>query len=133
MDKNVPEMSSSRPYLVRAVYDWIVANDLTPYVLVDAENDESVVPVEHVNNGKIVLNVSPAAVRTLEIGDEQLQFETRFSGKPMTVIAPIQAVLAIYAKENGRGMVFTEEGDGGKPPPDPIRLKTKKPKLRVVK
>ena len=127
-------MTSSRPYLVRAVYDWIVANNLTPYVLVDAENEASVVPVEHVNNGKIVLNISPAAVRILEIGDEQLQFETRFSGKPMTVIAPIQAVLAIYAKENGRGMVFTEEGDGGKPPPpEPIPLKTKKPTLRVVK
>lgn len=135
MDKNEAGMSSSRPYLVRAVYEWIIDNSLTPYILVNAGNESAIVPVEHINNGKIVLNIAPSAVRNLDMGHESFQFDARFGGKSMTVSAPIEAVLAIYAKENGRGMVFTEEGDGGNPPPAPTKLKTKskRPNLRVVK
>jgi stringent starvation protein B len=133
MDKNDPGMSSSRPYLVRAVYEWITDNSLTPYILVNAGNESAIVPVEHINNGKIVLNIAPSAVRNLDMSNDGFQFDARFGGKSMTVSAPIAAVLAIYAKENGRGMVFTEEGDGGSPPPAPTKLKTKRPNLRVVK
>lgn len=136
MESNEQEMTSSRPYLIRAVYAWITDNDLTPYILVNAENESAIVPVEHINNGKIVLNVSPGAVRNLDFGNEQLQFNARFRGKSMAVTAPINSVLAIYAKENGRGMVFTDEGDSGNnsPPTTPTASKkVRKPVLRVVK
>lgn len=125
-------MTSSRPYLIRAVYDWITDNSLTPYILVNAENDNAIVPQEHINNGKIVLNVSPNAVRNLDLGNELLQFDASFQGRSMAVAAPIDAVLAIYAKENGRGMVFSDDGENPTTPPEP-QNKSKKPSLRVVK
>jgi stringent starvation protein B len=134
MNKDI-KMTSSRPYLLRAIYDWIVDNNMTPYLLVDATGDAVQVPVEHVNNGKIILNISPAAVMGLKLGDESVNFNARFSGKPMYINAPIKSVLAIYSKENGRGMVFSEEDDGGSPPePEGGSPKqSRQPKLRVVK
>ena len=127
-------MTSSRPYLLRAIYQWIVDNHMTPYLLVDANGEAVQVPTEHVNKGKIILNVSPTAVMGLELGDESVNFSARFSGKPMYINAPIKAVLAIYSKENGRGMVFTEEDDAGPPEPDGGGAKEpRQPKLRVVK
>ncbi|KPJ87536.1 MAG: peptidase [Gammaproteobacteria bacterium SG8_11] len=128
-------MTSSRPYLLRAIYEWIVDNNMTPYLLVDATADAVQVPTEHVNNGKIILNISPAAVMGLELSDQAVSFNARFSGKPMFVNVPIMAVLAIYSKENGRGMVFTEDNDDGSPDdggPGP-ESKESKPTLRVVK
>jgi len=135
MDKEL-EMTSSRPYLIRAVYDWITDNALTPYILVNAENDQAIVPQEHINNGKIVLNVSPNAVRNLDLGNDMLQFDASFQGRYMAVAAPIDAVLAIYAKENGRGMVFSDDGETPTTPPttpEPSPSRAKKPSLRVVK
>jgi len=88
------EMSSNQPYLLRALYDWIVDNSLTPYVLVNAEAERVDVPTQYIENGKIVLNLSPAAVSSLELGNDFVIFNARFSGKPTDVSFPISAVLA---------------------------------------
>jgi len=121
------DLSPNQPYLLRAIYEWIVDNDLTLYLLVDASNDDVHVPRQYVENGKIVLNIAPRAVNHLELSNESVNFNARFSGKPMDVVFPIDAVLAIYAKENGQGMIFNE-GDGEPSPPKPD-----KPSLRIVK
>lgn len=102
-------MTSNRPYLLRALYDWICDNHLTPYVLVDASGDDLNIPHEFVEDGKIVLNISPSAVRDLDLSNDYINFKARFSGQSMNVYFPNEAVLAIYAKENGRGMIFPEE------------------------
>ena len=123
-------MNSSRPYLMRAIYEWIVDNSMTPYLLVNAEHPHVVVPEEHVNNGKIILNVAPEAVQELNMAGEEVSFNARFSGKPMHVSVPISAALAIYARENGRGMVFNDDDDHT---PEPSKDKPNGPQLRVVK
>ena len=125
-------MSSSRPYLMRAIYEWIVDNNLTPYLLVNAADPDVQVPVEHVNNGKIILNIAPDAVQNLDMAGNEISFNARFSGNPTHVFLPISAALAIYARENGRGMVFNDEDDT---PPDPEKEKDKSsaPNLRIVK
>ena len=102
-------MNSNRPYLLRALYDWICDNRLTPYVLVDARGDDLCVPRDFVEDNRIVLNIAPAAVRELELGNERVCFKGRFSGRRLPVHFPVAAVLAIYARENGRGMIFPEE------------------------
>ncbi len=113
-------MVSSRPYLIRAIYDWIVDSNLTPYILVDAEAANVTVPTEFIQEGRIILNVGPNAVRGLELNNDWVMFSARFSGVSMDVSLPPTAVLAIYAKENGRGMVFNEEefGEDEDTPPD---------------
>lgn len=129
-------MTSSRPYLIRAIYDWVVDNGLTPYLLVNAEGSGVVVPTEHVQQGKIVLNVAPRAVTALDLGNEAIAFRARFSGVDTAVQFPVQAVLAIYAQENGQGMAFTEGdgGDGGDNGPSGADSdKPKRPALKVVK
>lgn len=130
-------MSSLKPYLIRAIYDWIVDNSLTPYLLVDAEGDGVVIPRQYVNDGKIVLNLRPQAVQGLALGNQTIEFNARFSGHPMQVHIPVRSVLAIYAQENGKGMIFEEEGEDETPPPrntsttePPVR---KRPDLKVVK
>lgn len=125
-----------KPYLVRALYDWIVDNDLTPYLLVDADRPGVVVPRQYVQDGKIVLNLKPQAVNSLALGDRSIAFSARFGGTPMQVDIPIGAVLAMYAKETGKGMVFENEEDGEAPPPEPsppAQPKPKAPFLKVVK
>ena len=102
-------MNSSRPYLLRAIHQWIVDNDCTPYLLVNAWGEGVQVPMDYVENDKIVLNVGPSAAHRLELGDDAVTFDARFGGKPMSVIAPIGSILAIYARENGQGMLFTED------------------------
>lgn len=128
-------MTPSQPYLLRAIYDWIVDNQMTPYVLVNAENEYAYIPRDYVENGKIVLNVGPIAVNALELGNDYVAFNARFAGKPMEVSFPVNAVLAIYAKENGQGMVFNEADDT--PPPDDDGpdddSKSGKPNLKLVK
>jgi len=104
-------MTLSRPYLVRAIYDWLVDNNLTPYLLVDAENTEAVLPQEHVQDGKIILNISPVAVEGLRLDNDCVSFSARFSGKAMDLYIPIQAVMALYSMENGKGMMFPDEGE----------------------
>ena len=128
-------MTSSRPYLIRALYEWIVDNGMTPYVLINAEDEQVVVPRQFVENGKIVLNINPSAVQNLQLGNDYLELDARFSGSPMHVSVPFMAVLAIYARENGKGMVFNEEESGGDGPPSGggEEDKAKRPQLRVVK
>ena len=103
------EMTSSRPYLLRALNEWILDNDLTPHIVVDASQENVVVPTQYVESGKIVLNISPGAVSGFDISNEFISFSARFSGKAMDIFVPVSAVLALYAKENGQGMVFNEE------------------------
>ncbi len=100
---------SKRPYLLRALYDWINDSDLTPYVVVAADSEQVLVPRDFVNEGRIVLNVSPMAVRNLVIGNDVLTFDGRFSGSPYAVSVPIGKVLTIYAKETSEGMMFDLE------------------------
>ena len=124
-------MTSSRPYLVRAIYEWIVDNELTPYVVVDAETKDVSVPQQHVKDGQIVLNISPIAIHGLLINNQSIEFQARFSGRAHKIYAPVKAITAIYAKENGRGMVFGDEDDGdGAPEPD---KPAGKPNLTLVK
>lgn len=102
-------MSSNRPYLIRAYYDWIVDNNLTPHLVVDATQEGVVVPPEHVKDGQIVLNISPSACGNLQLGAVDIEFDARFSGVPRHLIIPCSCVLAIYARENGAGTMFPKE------------------------
>lgn len=127
-------MTSSRPYLLRAIYEWLLDNQLTPYILSDATQPEVVVPEKFVENGKIVLNIAPEAVRHLRLGNDAVEFDARFSGLVFHVWVPIAAVESIYAQENGRGMVFPSEEDIDPPPAStPPPVKKGKPKLSIVK
>ena len=124
-------MTSLKPYLIRSIYEWILDNQLTPHLLVDAENVDAILPTDYIEDGKIVLNLRPEAIQGLTLGNEEIQFNARFSGKATYISTPTTAVLAIYAKENGKGMVFdSEEGQDDTPPPE---KKPSKPQLRIVK
>lgn len=128
-------MTSSRPYLIRALYQWIVDNGVTPYILVDAEVEGVDVPAQYIQDNKIVLNIAPMAVQGLTLGDEVISFSARFSGKSVNLLVPTQAVMAIYARENGQGMMFNEEPGSPTPPDDsgPDKDEKSRPSLRVVK
>ena len=104
-------MNSSRPYILRALHEWIIGNECTPYILVDANYPQVKVPPGHAENGQIVLNTAPAAVRYFEIDNQAVSFEALFSGSPFSLYVPIDAILAIYARENGRGMFFDANSD----------------------
>jgi stringent starvation protein B len=125
-------MTSLKPYLIRSIYEWIVDNDLTPHLLVDAENSDAILPQQFIEDGKIVLNIRPQAIQGLTLGNEEIQFNARFSGKPMHIVTPVAAVMAIYAKENGKGMIFDQEDDSDKTPPPENKPPTR-PTLRIVK
>lgn len=102
-------MISNRPYLIRALYEWIVDNGWTPYVQVDAEWPGVQVPRQFVQDGVIVLNIGPLATRDLTLGNDEIRFRARFQGEEQLVHFPPQVVLAIFAKENGQGMPFPPE------------------------
>jgi stringent starvation protein B len=131
-------MNSSRPYLLRALYEWIVDNGCTPHIIVDATIDRVDVPSQYVKDGQIVLNLSPSAVIELQLGDDSVSFNGRFGGRPTDVFIPIAAVLGVYARENGQGMAFEPEEDMDPEPedggtaPTPLR-RAGKPSLKVVK
>lgn len=133
-------MTSNKPYLIRAFYDWIVDNGLTPYILVHASCRDIQVPHEHVVDSRIVLNISPAATRGLLLENDRIVFTARFSGKTEQIFVPPGAVLEIYAKENGRGIAFELEEEEEPPPPPPatkadadvVSIKGK-PSLKLVK
>jgi stringent starvation protein B len=118
MSERLPPMSSNRPYLLRAIYDWITDNQLTPYILVDATAEGVRVPPQVVKDGQVVFNLAMRAVADLELGNECILFQARFSGVSQSIRVPVQAVLALYAQENGQGMMFPAEG-GDTPPPEP--------------
>lgn len=147
------ELTSRRPYLIRALYDWVLDNDLTPHLLVAADAPGVDVPRQFVtDDGKITINVSPTAVRGLALENQLISFSARFSGANYNVAVPPGAVLALYARENGEGMLFGEveetetaseetiaavdspaEGDGPTADDDDTSTKRKHPHLKVVK
>jgi len=132
------KMTSSRPYLIRAMYDWLVDNHLTPYILVNADYPGVEIPLEYVTAGRVILNISPESCRGLHLDNDKIVLSTRFSGRTVQLALRPGAVLAIYSKENGRGMEFSEE-DGDLPPTGGSEGgsgtdgKGKKPALRLVK
>ncbi len=109
-------MTSSKPYLLRAFYEWITENQCTPYIVVDTFYEGVQVPPEYVEDDRIILNIAPEAVDDLLLENTYVSFDARFSGTPYQIYIPMMAVSAVYAKENGRGMVFNEEYDDEPPP-----------------
>lgn len=106
MSEQELNLTPSRPYLARAIYEWICDNNLTPYLLVDATIPYTDVPQQFVNDGQIVLNIVPHAVHKLNMSNEAVTFSARFSGVSQDIYVPIQAVLGLYARENGQGLFF---------------------------
>lgn len=106
-------MNSQRPYLVRAIHEWICDNDETPLLLVDVERDGVVVPSAFVKDGRIVLNISPGATERLNLGNEFIMFSARFNGVAEEIEVPVAAVLAVYSRESQHGMLFAAGEDGG--------------------
>lgn len=146
------QLPSNKPYLLRAIYEWIVDGNATPHVTLFAENPNVLVPEQYVEEGKITLNISPTAAQGLLIDNDSLSFSARFGGKPYNIYAPIGAVLALYASENGEGLSFELEPFDDTPPDDPSPTtiesvdtggkkssgsskskKSKRPSLKVVK
>ncbi len=144
-------MTSTRPYLIRAIYEWIVDNQQTPHLLVEVKDEQVRVPQQYIEDGVIVLNVSPSAVRDFDLGNELIVFSARFSGKSYDISVPVDAVQAIYARENGQGIFLGEPGEGSEqveapeerndgaqseadePEKEPARPKRGAPHLTVVK
>ncbi|MEC9076333.1 MAG: ClpXP protease specificity-enhancing factor SspB [Pseudomonadota bacterium] len=144
-------LGSSRPYLIRALYDWIVNGGEDPYVVVDCFYPGVEVPESHVKDGKIVLNLAPRALKAWNTSDFGLMFQTRFSGVPTDLVLPYGAITAIYGKESGLGMGFGQEPGGVpelpntnvptptfEPAPDEVPVesappKRERPALRIVK
>jgi stringent starvation protein B len=142
-------MRSNQPYLLRAFYDWIVDNQCTPYIIVDAFHESTAVPQEFVKDGQIVLNIAPRAVTNFDMSGDAITCSSRFGGVPVELFLPFSAVLGIYAQENGKGMMFDfEDNNDPTPPPSPINnpdlvkksalselsdQSKSKPSLRVVK
>lgn len=126
---------SRKPYLIRAMHEWICDSRYTPHIVVDAQTEGVEVPGEHVSDGKIILNVSDSATEGLHLGNDTISFATRFGGRVHSVRLPTAAVLGIYARETGEGMIFTSEepgpddGDGGDDGPSP----PERPNLKIVK
>ena len=106
MSEAETKLSPSRPYLARAIYEWICDNKLTPYLLVDATYPNTIVPEQFVQEGQIVLNIVPHAVHALQISNEDIQFSARFAGVSRNIYVPFAAVLGLYARENGQGLFF---------------------------
>jgi len=147
---NNESMTSNKPYLIRALNEWILDNQMTPFLLVDANIEGVEVPEQNIRDGKIILNVAPGAVQEITFEDEWIYFSARFSGQAFMINVPINAVLAIYAKENGRGMMFAgddtlaegnakieEKKESGNKNLSNIKIKDqdtrKKPVLTIVK
>ena len=125
-----------RPYLLRAMHQWITECGNTPHVIVDAGRQGAEVPRAYVKDGKIVLNLSEGATQRLRLGNEEVEFDARFAGVIHHVRFPVSAVLGIYARETGEGMVFSEQDLGPEPPSRPKTAEeggARRPQLKVVK
>lgn len=132
-------MTSHRPYMVRALHEWILENGCTPYILVDAFAQNVQVPLNYVKDGQIILNISPVAIQGLRISNGAIEFNGRFGGISTPIYVPVGAVLGIYAKENGQGMMFEADAPIPEPPTpkkpveSPTKDKTGRPALSIVK
>jgi stringent starvation protein B len=104
-------MLSNRPYLLRAFYQWIVDSACTPILVIDAENPQCKIPMDYAEDGEIIFNIAPAAVRDLKIGNDIAEFKASFSGVIHIISVPVKAILALYAEENGEGVFFDGEQD----------------------
>lgn len=125
MTDATPDVTPTRPYMVRAIYEWIEDNYLTPYLMVDATLDGVQVPAEHVQEGRIVLNIASRATGNMTMDNDYINFSARFGGVSRDIWVPIQAVMGIYAKENSQGMFFDpNEYDNYTPPSDNKDAKT---------
>lgn len=113
-----PTVTSRRPYLLRAMHEWMLDNQQTPHIVVDATQAGVKVPPQHVKDGKIILNVSPSAANGLNLGNEFVMFRARFGGVSQDIVVPVAAVIGIYARETGQGMIFGDnETPSGAPEP----------------
>lgn len=126
-------MTSNRPYLLRAIHEWINDNGLTPYLLVEAGAPGVRVPASAIKDGRVVLSVASRAVARLDIGMETVSFLARFGGVSHSIELPVSAVLAIYAQENGQGMMFPAEESNSPPEPPAPEEPPRRPRLHVVK
>ena len=108
-DEQAPAMTSHRPYLLRALWEWIADNGMTPHLLVDATRSGVRVPPHTIKDGKVVLNIADRAVARLEMGNDAVSFNARFAGASHSVVVPVPAILAIYARETGQGMALPED------------------------
>ena len=128
----VPAQTSRRPYLIRAMHEWMTANRQTPHLVVDATATSAEVPKAYVRDGRITLNVGWQATQGLTLGNEWIEFSARFGGVAQRVRIPVASVLGIYARETGQGMLFQDDGDTPPPATSPGDTGTR-PKLRVIK
>ena len=111
-DKNLPNPSrSKRPYLIRAMHEWMADNGNTPHIVVDVSVDGVTVPEEHIKDGKIILNISESAAHNLKLTNNAASFRARFGGVPFDVWVPMRSVLGIYARETGQGMIFSHDSE----------------------
>lgn len=125
-------MTSNKPYLLRALNEWIIDNGQTPHIIVDINAQAVEVPEQAIQDGKLVLNIAPQATRNLEIGNDSITFQARFSGSPFDIFLPIEAVMAIYARENGQGMMFAH-GKDKEDEEQPIEQATPGSHLKLIK
>jgi stringent starvation protein B len=126
---------SKRPYLIRAMHEWMVDNGHTPHIVVDTSFDGVSVPREHIKDGKIILNISESAAHNLKLTNDTVSFRARFGGVPHDVWAPIRSVLGIYARETGQGMIFSQESEQPEPPElrEDVEESRSRPHLTIVK
>jgi len=126
-------MTSSKPYLVRALYQWILDNDNTPYILVDTGSDQVSVPRGIASDGKVVLNLAPSAIQNLQMTNDFVSFSARFNGVAEQIFVPVASMLAIYARENGEGMMFPSEDEDANTAAPKADSKSRGPTLKVIK
>jgi stringent starvation protein B len=131
-------MTPSKPYLIRGLYQWLLDNQVTPYILADTSSDEVMIPRGIATDGKVVLNLSPSAIQNLEMTNDYISFSARFNGVAQDIYCPMDSILAIYARENGEGMMFNSESENtaekeGSAKGNAQSEKPNRPGLKVVK
>ena len=126
---------SKRPYLIRAMHEWMLDSNHTPHIVVDTTVERVNVPVDYIKDGKIILNVSESAAHNLRLTNDAVSFRARFGGVPFDVWAPMSSVLGIYARETGQGMIFSHDEKRARPPElkQQVRVPRARPHLKVVK
>ncbi len=126
-------MTSQRPYLIRAIYQWLLDNEFTPHLLVNANFPNTEVPQDFVNKGSIILNINPSSIQHLQMENDFISFNARFNGVAHQIFIPPQAVLGIFAKENNQGMLFPEIETDLDPEPPKTTPSKSRPTLKIVK